>query len=80
MAKHDEPKVKKHVVLYERDVERINAIFGGRDEIGFSAAVRNMVRLALNQIEAKAAQRAKAVPVDEATVAKMVEGEGQGHE
>lgn len=75
MSKHDEPKVRKHIHLYVRDVERIEAIFGGRDQIGFSKAVRSMVRAALNQIEARAEARQKPVSISADTVRAMVEEE-----
>ena len=58
----DEETERIHINLYKRDVERINAI---RGRTPFNKAVRNMIRLTLNQIEAKASQSAKPVKLRE---------------
>ena len=52
-----EELVRKHVWLYAKDVERIDAMFG--QTIGFSKAFRLIVRKFMDQAEAKAQHGAK---------------------
>lgn len=57
----DEPTKLLHLRIYTRDIERIDAI---RGRTPFNKAVRNMVRLTLNQIEARAKQAARPVKLE----------------
>ena len=55
--KSDEEMERTHVLLYKRDIERIKAHYS--DNLGYSKAIRLIVRKFLDQIEAKALRNAK---------------------
>ena len=52
--------IRKHVWLDANDCDRIESLFG--ETIGFSEAIRLMLRKFLDGIEAKAQGAAKALP------------------
>jgi hypothetical protein len=56
-------KRRIHIWLNESDVDRIHAIFDGK--LGFSDACRHMIRKVLDQIEAKAAEAAQTVELED---------------
>jgi len=55
----EEKIVRTHVLLFERDIERVKSLYG--DDLGFSKAIRLMVRKVLDHIEARAAASSKSV-------------------
>lgn len=55
--KSDEEMERTHILLFKRDVERIKAHFG--NNLGYSKAIRLIVRKFLDQVEARALQGAK---------------------
>lgn len=57
-----EPMVRAHLWIGVRDLERLDTFFG---TVNRSEAVRNILRLYLNRIEAKAAERATAIKVED---------------
>jgi hypothetical protein len=56
----DEETVRVHIHLYTRDVARIEALFTPR--LKFNRAVRDMVRVMLDRIEAEAKLGALPLP------------------
>lgn len=60
--KEDEETQCVHLWLYKRDVERLDAMYG--HTIGRSKAARAIIRRTLNQIEARAEQKAKPIEVN----------------
>ncbi len=61
MSQNDEELRRIHIYLYDRDVDRLDAIYG--KSLGRSTAIRNMVRKMLNIIEAKSQETAQPVPL-----------------
>lgn len=54
-TEHDD-MARVHIWLYKSDIERINALYGSN--IGFSKAIRLLLRKFLKEIDAKAAAKA----------------------
>ena len=63
MPQNEEELRRIHIWLYDRDVERLDAIYG--KSLGRSTAIRSMVRKMLNIIEAKSQATALPVPIVE---------------
>lgn len=66
--KLEEDTIRKHVVLYRRDWERILEIYG--KSIGGSQAVRRIVRAFLINLDAKTSAQAKR-PQDEIEIGEI---------
>lgn len=47
-----EPTTRRHVIIYQEDYEQIMALWGR--EVGFSLAIRNIIRRYLTQLREKA--------------------------
>lgn len=62
----NEPLVRMHLWMFERDQERLHQYFG--KSIGVSKAVRRIVNEALNRLEAKVNARASHGKVSEGDV------------
>ena len=63
VRRNDEPKTRKHIWMYDRDIERLESMYA--PNLTLSDAVRAIVRAHLNAIEAKALASAKAPKVEE---------------
>ena len=79
MSKHEnEPLVRKHVILYASDWEKIEHYFLRRN-VGASYAIRKIVRAFFIESEARAASKAKKLdPISDLSVIDPTFAEGEG--
>lgn len=72
MPRGTDEQTRVHIWLFKDDVEEIRAMYA--ESIGFSKAIRNMVRSTLRQVRARAGVSSEAVKVSGDELEGLIDG------